>query len=159
MTFFEAISRGGGWPVITHLKQGSFYQRTSGNMDVAPLNMPFAWGFMADRAKIWAVPQYAFYPGRWHVRPQAGLRTVAGYFDLGSSELAEPMSYARAKEIFGRRESIRPRGYPMPRFAYPLYDMLRENEKLFELHQGIRRRMAQSPQEEARTEPVAAYPE
>ena len=49
------------------------------------------------------------------------------------------MSYVRAKEIFGRRESIRLRGYPIPRFAYPLYDRLRENERLFELHQSVRK--------------------
>jgi len=139
LSFYDAISRGGSWPAISHLKQGSFYQRTSGGMDLAPVNPPFAWGFMADRARIWGVPQYGFYPSRWHVRPQAGLTTIASYFDLRPCDLANPMSYARVKEIFGRRESIRARGYPVPRFLHPIYDALRENERLFELHQSIRK--------------------
>jgi hypothetical protein len=139
LSFYDAISRGGSWPAINHLKQGSFYQRTSGGMDLAPLNPPFAWGFMADRAKIWALPQFGFYPSRRHFRPQAGLIKVAKHFDLNARELMDPMSYARTKEIFGQRESIRLRGYPVPRFLHPLYDSLRENERLFGLHQSIRR--------------------
>jgi hypothetical protein len=89
--------------------------------------------------RIWGVPQYGFYPSRRHIRPRSGLTTIAGHFGLSADELAEPMSYARAKEIFGRRESIRLRGYPIPRFTYPLYDRLRGNEKLFELHQSVRK--------------------
>ncbi|HTU75312.1 MAG TPA: hypothetical protein VMG38_17495 [Trebonia sp.] len=139
LSFYDAISRGGSWPAISHLKQGSFYQRTSGGMDMLPLNPPFAWGFMADRAKIWGVPQFGFYPSRWHVRPQAGLTTIASYFDLDERELTDSMSYARTKEIFGRRESIRARGYPVPKFLHPIYDTLRHNERLFELHQTIRK--------------------
>ena len=139
MNFFEAIARGGNWPTITHLKQGSFYQRTSGGMDMATLNVPLAWGFMADRAKIWAVPQSGFYPGKWHTRPRTGLMEVAKYFHLRPDELNTTMSYARAKELFGKRDAIRPRGYPVPRFAYPAYDKLRGSERLFQLHQGIRR--------------------
>jgi hypothetical protein len=138
MTFFEAISHGGGQPVISHLKQGGFYQRTSGNMDVAPLNVPLSWGFMADRAKIWALPQYGFYPSPRHFRPGSGLIKVSRHFGLSAAELAAPMSYDRTKELFGRRETIALRGYKVPRFAYPLYDRVRNNEKLFELHQRIR---------------------
>jgi hypothetical protein len=60
VSFFDVISRDGRRPTITHLKQGGFYQRTSGAMDTRPLNIPFAWGFMADRMKIWAAPQAGF---------------------------------------------------------------------------------------------------
>jgi hypothetical protein len=64
LNFYDVISRDGKWPTISHLKQGNFYQRTSGRMDKAHLNIPFAWGFMADRAKIWTLPQMGFYHAR-----------------------------------------------------------------------------------------------
>jgi hypothetical protein len=138
MTYYEAISRGGGWPDFKHLKQGSFYQRTSGNMDKAPLNVPLGWGIMADRASIWAIPQYGFYPSTRHFRPRDGLIRVSRHFGLDEAETTGPMDYARTKEIFGLRETIALRGYPMPRFLYPAYDRLRNNEALFRLHQRIR---------------------
>jgi hypothetical protein len=139
MNFFAAISRGGNWPALSHLKQGSFYQRTSGGMDMATLNIPLAWSFMADRAKIWAVPECTFYPGRWHVQPKAGLMNVAKYFRLDPAELNDAMTYARAKELFGKREIVRLRDHRVPQFAYPVYDRLRNSERLFEMHQGIRK--------------------
>ena len=139
VSFFDAISRDGSWPTITHLKQGGFYQRTSGEMNKRPLSIPFAWGFMADRTKIWAAPQLAFYPNHRHVRPRAGLINVAAHFGLTRAELQRPMSYPRAKEVFGARESLTGRRYPVPRFAYPAYDRLRENQKVHKLHDDIRR--------------------
>jgi hypothetical protein len=69
-SYYDAISPVGGKPSITHLKQGKFFQRSCGSMDIYPLNIPFAWGFMADRTRIWAPPQQAYYAGRWHIRPQ-----------------------------------------------------------------------------------------
>lgn len=138
MTYYEAISRGGGWPDLKHLKRGSFYQRTSGNMDKAPLNVPLAWGFMADRTRIWAKPQYGFYPSSRHFRPSDGLIRVSKHFGLDDAELAQPMDYPRTKEIFGCLETIALRGYPVPRFLYPAYDRLRSNETLFRLHQRLR---------------------
>jgi hypothetical protein len=140
-SFFDTISRNGTRPTITHLKQGRFYQRTSGHMDKSPLNIPFAWGFMADRMKIWAAPQAGFYPNQRHVRPQAGLVNVAAHFGLTADELQRRMSYARAKEVFGERESLMPRRYPVPRFAQPAYDRLRENQKVHDLHGDIRRNL------------------
>jgi hypothetical protein len=139
VSFFDAVSRDGRLPTITHLKQGSFYQRTSGEMTTDTLNLPFAWGFMADRAKIWAAPQLAFYPSDWHIRPQAGLLNVAAHFGLTRKELHRTMSYRRAKEVFGARESLPGRRYPVPRFAYPAYDWLRANQKIHGLHDEIRR--------------------
>lgn len=139
VSFFDVISRDGTRPTITHLKQGGFYQRTSGAMDKSSLNIPFAWGFMADRTKIWAAPQAYFYPNQRHIRPRAGLVNVAAHFGLTWEELQRPMSYPRAKEVFGARESLTRRRYPVPRFAYPAYDRLRENEKVHELHDDIRR--------------------
>src|ERR1700730_133239 len=109
--FFDVISRDGVRPTITHLKQGGFYQRTSGAMDKMRLNIPFAWGFMADRTKIWGTPQLYFYPNQWHIRPRAGLVNVAAHFSLTWEELQRPMSYPRAKEIFGSRESLTRRRY------------------------------------------------
>jgi hypothetical protein len=138
-TFFDLISRSGVRPTIAHLKQGSLYQRTSGVMDKAPLNVPLGWGFMADRTKIWALPQCGFYPSRWHIRPQAGLVNVAEHFGLASDELKGPMSYTRIKEVFGMRESLMLRRYPVPRFTYPVYDRLRNNQRLHDLHDDIRR--------------------
>jgi hypothetical protein len=138
VSFFDVISRDGTQPTITHLKQGGFYQRTSGGMDKRPLNMPFAWGFMADRTKIWAAPQMCFYPSQRHVRPRAGLVNVAAHFGLTWEESQRPMSYPRAKEVFGARESLTPRRYPVPRFACPAYDRLREIQKVHELHDHIR---------------------
>jgi hypothetical protein len=137
--FFDAISRDGTRPTITHLKQGGFYQRTSGEMNKGPMSIPFAWGFMADRTKIWAAPQVAFYPNPRHVRPRAGLVNVAAHFGLTREELQRTMSYGRAKELFEARESLPGRRYPVPRFAYPAYDRLRENQKIRELHDDIRR--------------------
>jgi hypothetical protein len=139
VSFFDAISRDGARPTITHLKQGGFYQRTSGEMNGGPLSIPFAWGFMADRTKIWAAPQVAFYPNQRNARPRAGLVNVAAHFGLTREELQRAMSYPRAKEVFGARESLAGRRYPVPRFAYTAYDRLRENQKVHELHDGIRR--------------------
>jgi hypothetical protein len=139
VSFFDAISRDGRRPTITHLKQGAFYQRTSGEMNKSPLSIPFAWGFMADRTQIWAAPQLAFYPNQRHVRPRAGLVNVAAHFGLTREELQRTMSYRRAKEVFGARASLAGRRYPVPRFAYPAYDRLRENRKVRELHDDIRR--------------------
>jgi hypothetical protein len=51
------------------------------------------------------------------------------------------MSYPRAKEVFGTRESLSRRRYPVPRFAYPAYDRLRENQKAHKLHNDIRRKL------------------
>jgi hypothetical protein len=138
-SFFDVISRDGARPTITHLKQGGFYQRTCGAMDRFRLNVPFAWGFMADRTKIWATPQLYFYPNQRHIRPRAGLVNVAAHFGLTREELQQPMSYSRAKEIFGSREALMPRRYWVPRFAYPAYDRLRENQKVHDLHNDIRR--------------------
>ncbi len=138
-SFFDVISRDGAWPTITHLKQGRFYQRTCGAMDKLRLNIPFAWGFVADRTKIWATPQLYFYPSQRHIRPQAGLVNVAAHFGLTRAELQRPMSYPRAKELFSSREPLTPRRYRMPRFAYPAYDRLRENQKVHDLHDDIRR--------------------
>lgn len=138
VSFFDAISRDGTRPTITHLKQGDFYQRTSGAMPKNALNIPFAWGFMADRTKIWAAPQVWFRPNQWHVRPRTGLVNVAAHFGLTPEELQRPMSYPRAEEVFGARESRR---YPVPRFAYPAYDRLRENQKVRKLHDDIRRNL------------------
>jgi hypothetical protein len=141
-SFYDAISPIGGKPSITHLKQGKFFQRTCGSMDIYPLNVPFAWGFMADRTKIWAAPQRVYYPARWHVRPQAGLSNLAAYFGLTRDELQEPVSYTRAKELFGRRESIRLRRYQVPQFLHPVYDKLRDNEVICGMHEKIRRRLS-----------------
>lgn len=141
-SFYDAISPIGGKPSITHLKQGEFFQRTCGSMDIYPLNIPFAWGFMADRAKIWASPQRVYYPARWHVHPQAGLSNLAEYFGLTRNELHEPMSYIRAKELFGRRESIRPRRYQVPQILHPVYDQLRNNEVICGMHEKIRKRLS-----------------
>jgi hypothetical protein len=138
--FFDAISRDGTRPTITHLKRGDFYQRTSGEMHKGVLNIPFAWGFMADRSRIWAAPQVCFRPNQWHARPQTGLVNVAAYLGLTQQDLQQPMSYSRAKEVFGARESLT-RRYPVPRFAYPAYDRLRENQKLQKLHDEVRRKL------------------
>lgn len=140
-SFFDVISRDGARPTITHLKQGRFYQRTSGAMDKIRLNVPFAWGFVADRTKIWAAPQLYFYPNQRHLRPRAGLVNVAAHFGLTREELQWPMSYPRAKEIFGSREPLTPRRYHVPRFAYPAYDTLRENRTVHDVHDGVRRRL------------------
>jgi hypothetical protein len=139
VSFFDAISRDGRRPTITHLKQGGFYQRTSGEMNKSTLCIPFAWGFMADRTKIWAAPQVAFYPNQRHVRPRAGLVNVAAHFGLSRAELQRRMSYSRAKEVFGMQDSLAGRRYPVPRFAYPAYDRLRENQKVHGLYDDIRR--------------------
>ncbi len=140
VSFFDVISGDGTRPTITHLKQGGFYQRTSGGMHNRPLNIPFPWGFMADRTKIWATPRATphiyFHPNQRHVRPRAGLVNVAAHFGLTWEDLQRPMSYRRAKEVFGAREPLR--RYPVPRFAYPAYDTLRENQKVRELHGHIR---------------------
>jgi hypothetical protein len=140
-SFYDAMSPTGK-PSITHLKQGKFFQRTCGSMDIYPLNVPFAWGFMADRTKIWAAPQRVYYPARWHVRPQAGLSNLAEYFGLTRDELQEPMTYIRAKELFGRRESTRLRRYQVPQFLHPVYDQLRNNETICRVHEKIRRRLS-----------------
>jgi hypothetical protein len=137
LNFYDVISRDGKWPTISHLKQGSFYQRTSGRMDKAHLNIPFAWGFMADRAKIWALPQMGFYPNHRHVRPQAGLVNIARHFGLRQVDLYR-MSYTRAIDVFGMRESVLPRRYAIPQFAHPAYDQLRANRRLHALHDAIR---------------------
>ncbi len=139
VNFFDAISRTGARPTITHLKTGCFYQRTSGTMNATSLNVPFAWGFMANRARIWAAPQQGFYPGPRDVRPRAGLKNVAEHFGLSGAELAGAMSYERTKEIFGRRELIVPRRYPVPKFVYPAYDILRENDHVHRVHDGLLR--------------------
>ena len=141
-SFYDAMSPVGEKPSITHLKQGKFFQRTCGSMDIYPLNVPFAWGFMADRTKIWAPPQQVYYPARWHVRPQAGLSNLAEYFGLTRDELREPMSYIRAKQLFGPRESIRLRRYRVPQILHPAYDRLRDNEIICAMHEKIRKRLS-----------------
>jgi len=138
MTFYDAISRDGAWPTISHLKQGYFCQRTSGQMSTFPLNIPFAWGFMANRAKIWASPQMAFSPDWPHLRPRAGLVNVAKHFGLTADDLRR-MSYDRAKEVFGLREPLVQRRYPVPRFAHSVYDQLRDNRGLRLVHDYVRR--------------------
>jgi len=138
INFFDAISRTGARPTITHLKAGSFYQRTCGSMSTTPLNVPFAWGFMANRARIWAAPQRGLFPGLRDVRPQARLNNVAEHFRLSADELQGAMSYERTKEIFGRRESLVSRRYVVPKFVYPAYDRLRANDQIHRVHDGIR---------------------
>jgi hypothetical protein len=139
VSYFDAISHDGAWPTIDHLKQGSFYQRTSGGMFETALNIPFSWGFMANRAKIWGVPQFAFHPNRWHTRPQAGLLNVGDFFGLAESELNERMSYVRAKELFATRKRIKTRPHLVPQFAYPFYERMRYSEQGDWLHKNIRR--------------------
>jgi hypothetical protein len=140
--FYDAISPVSGKPSITHLKQGKFFQRTCGYMDTYPLNIPFAWGFMADRTRIWASPQRAYFPSRWHIRPQAGLSNLAEYFGLTRDELQEPMSYKQVKQLFGRRDTVRLRRYPAPPALHPVYDKLRDNEVICRMHAKIRRRLS-----------------
>lgn len=142
MGFYDAISRNGQWPTASHLKTGKFYQRTSGLMDKNQLNVPFAWGFMAHRANIWALPQMGFYPGPYQLRPSAGLVRLTEFFGL-SDEIENGMSYAQAKDIFGRRPALTPRRYPVPDFALPAYEKLRENQKLLSLHNSIREKIFQ----------------
>jgi hypothetical protein len=141
-SFYDAVSPVGGKPSITHLKQGKFFQRSCGSMDAYSLNIPFAWGFMADRTRIWAPPQQAYFPSRWHIRPQAGLTNVAEYFGLTRDDLQEPMSYQQAKQLFGRRDNIRLRRYPVPPALHPVYDKLRDNEVICRMHAKIRRRLS-----------------
>lgn len=141
-SFYDAVSPVSGKPSITHLKRGEFFQRTCGSMDIYPFNVPFAWGFMADRTKIWAPPQRAYYPSRWHIRPQAGLSNLAEYFGLTRDELQEPMSYVRAKQLFGQRESLRLRRYPVPSILHPVYDKLRDNQVICGVHEKIRKRLS-----------------
>lgn len=141
-SFYDAISSARDEPSITHLKQGKFFQRSCGSMDIYPLNIPFAWGFMADRTSIWAPSQQAYFPSRWHIRPQAGLSNLAEYFGLTRDELQEPMSYERAKQLFGRRDNIRLRRYPVPSTLQPVYDKLRDNEVICRMHAKIRRRLS-----------------
>jgi hypothetical protein len=71
--------------------------------------------------------------------PRAGLVNVAAHFGLTREELQWTMSYRRAKELFGARESLAGRRYPVPRFAYSAYDRLRENQMIHGLHDDIRR--------------------
>jgi hypothetical protein len=140
-SFYDAISPAKR-PSITHLKQGSFFQRTCGSMDIYPLNIPFAWGFMADRTKIWASPQRLYYPARWHIHPRAGLSNLADFFGLTSRELQEPMTYGQAKQLFGQRATLRRCRYPVPSWLHPAYDKLRENKAISDTHDKIRRRLS-----------------
>ena len=142
MGFYDAISRNGQWPTISHLKTGRFYQRTSGLMHKNQLNVPFAWGFMAHRTNIWALPQMGFYPGPYHLRPSAGLVKLTEYFELGE-EIESGMTYSWTKEIFGQRPELTPRRYPVPKFALPAYERLRQNPKVLSLHNSIREKIFQ----------------
>jgi hypothetical protein len=141
-SFYDAISPVGGKPSITHLKQGRCFQRSCGSMDIYPLNIPFPWGFMADRTRIWAPSQQAYFPSRWHVRPQAGLSNLAEHFGLTRDELQEPMTYEQAKQVFGRRDNIQARRYCVPSALYPVYDKLRDNEVVCGMHEKVRRRLS-----------------
>jgi hypothetical protein len=69
-----------------------------------------------------------------------GLVNVAAHFGLTWEELPRPIGYSRAKEVFGARESLPRtlRRYSTPRFAYPIYDRLRANQKVHKLHDNIR---------------------
>lgn len=140
LSFFDAISFGTSQPAISHLKQGSFYQRTCGDMSF-PLNPPFAWGFMADRAKIWARPRRLFFPRR-HARPEEGLVPAAQDLGLPPELIAGPMSYEQAKAAFGSRAMLRERLYAVPPFAEPLYDRLAKSQRLAELERTVRRSLA-----------------
>ncbi len=141
-SFYDAISSVRSKPSITHLKQGEFFQRSCGSMNIYPLNIPFAWGVMADRTRIWAPPRQAYYPSRWHIHPRAGLSNLAQYFGLTRDELQEPMSYEQAKQLFGQRDDIQLRRYPVPPILYPVYDKLRGNEVICGMHEKIRRRLS-----------------
>ncbi len=54
---------------------------------------------------------------------------------------ANPRPFAWTKTADGARESLTRRRYPVPRFAYPAYDKLRENQKVHKLHDHIRRNL------------------
>ena len=140
--YYDAVAPSGGSPTLTHLKLGAFFHRSCGTMNRFPINVPFAWGFMADRSAIWAPVGRGFYPSRLHARPRAGLDNVAEYFGLSSDELCLPMDYDRAKEIFGRRTNVRVRRYPVPSALRPAYDRLRDNERVVGVHTTIRRRLS-----------------
>jgi hypothetical protein len=140
LSYFDAISTDGRHPTITHLKQGSFHQRTSGQMP-APINIPFAWGFMADRSKIWGSPQQAFYPKKNDTQLTDGLTNLAEHFGLSAHDLAEPIDYRTAKALFGTREALgrsAPR-YPVPPNLLPIYDRLRDSSRVRGLHETIRK--------------------
>ena len=137
VSFYDAISRSGQWPSVEHLKLGSLYYRVSGLMNREAVNIPFGWGFMADRTKVWAAPQRGFYPSRKHSSPQDGLVRIADYFGLSETEINSELTYARAKEVFGARETMDVRYYRVPRFAYPIYDLARKSDRLRNLHDDL----------------------
>jgi hypothetical protein len=137
LTFYDAISRSGQWPSSNHLKLGSLYYRASGIMNHEIVNIPFGWGFMADRTKVWAAPRRGFYPSRKHSHPQDGLIRIADYFNLSVDEANTELTYVRAKEIFAARERVDLRYYPVPRFAYPVYDLARKSDRLRDLHDDL----------------------
>jgi hypothetical protein len=134
LSSYDAVSRNGQWPTLKHLKLGSLYYRISGLMNQEMVNIPFGWGFMADRTKIWGSPQKGFYPSRKHSQPEDGLVRIADYFDLSEDEVNSELTYARAKEIFGARETIDVRYYRVPRLVYPVYDLARKSDRLREFH-------------------------
>lgn len=140
LSFYDAICFGGTRPAITHLKAGAFYQRTCGDMSFA-VNPPFAWGFMADRAAIWARPRQLFFPKR-DDRPGQGLMPAAQFLAVPPEQVAGPMSYEQAKAAFGAREMLRERLYAVPEFAQPLYDRLASSQRLAELERRARRALA-----------------
>jgi hypothetical protein len=45
------------------------------------------------------------------------------------------MSYKQAKRLFGQRDNVRPRRYPVPPILYPVYDKLRDNEVICGMHE------------------------
>jgi hypothetical protein len=139
LNYFDAISSDGRQPTITNLKQGSFHQRTSGQMP-APINIPFAWGFMADRSKIWGSPQRGFYPKKDGTQLAHGLTNLAEHFGLSTHDLTGSMDYETAKALFGTRDQVghsTPR-YPVPRALLPLYDKLRDSSRVRDTHDTIR---------------------
>ncbi len=141
LNYFDAISHDGRQPSITHLKQGSFHQRTSGLMP-ATLNVPFAWGFMADRSKIWGSPQRAFYPHKHDINLSDGIVNIAQHFGL-PEEALRSMEYSNAKVVFGKQEPltrVAPR-YPVPSLLLPIYDRIRDNKRALSLHEAVRRRL------------------
>jgi hypothetical protein len=44
------------------------------------------------------------------------------------------MSYEQAKQLFGRRDNIRLRRYPVPSTLQPVYDKLRGNAAICRMH-------------------------
>jgi hypothetical protein len=137
--YFDAISSDGRQPTITNLKQGRFHQRTSGQMP-DQINIPFAWGFMADRSQIWGSPQRGLYPKKHGTQLAQDLTNLAEHFELSTHDLTESMGYEAAKALFGARDqagSSAPR-YPVPKNLLPLYDKLRNSSRVHKAHDSIR---------------------